>query len=265
MSPRDARLAVDIFAALVVASIGVALAGLTWRVLGDPGQRLGAAPVAARPQRRVDLAPLVALAPFGTAAPVASAATDQSVILRGILLAEPRSASAAMISVNGAAPTPFYTGQSVGPGTIAEIAVDHVVFSAGGGQQTLAFPDRSSGGQATAAVGAPPSSGGSVAPPAPATPPLPAGATSTPTMNAGANLLGGLGTPAADGVHVGQPTAAMSGAGLRAGDVVTSINGSAAADAMRDPAAVQGAIAAGSAQLEVLRAGQRLTLSVPLR
>ncbi|MDO6413613.1 type II secretion system protein N [Sphingomonas sp. BIUV-7] len=259
MTPRQARLGANLFTALVAASVGVALAGTTWRLLGDPGQRLGATPVAARPAPPPDIATLVGLSPFGTAAPIAGAA-DTNVILRGILLAVPRSASSALISVGGATPVAFYTGSQVAGGTIDEIAADHVVIATGSDRRLLAFPDRAGTGPATAATSAPTVS---VAPPAPSPPPGPSGP--APAANP-QTLLAGLGaTPAADGFHVNTPSLQMKMAGLAPGDVVQRVNGMAMAELMTNPAALQTAFTNGTARVDLVRAGQPLTLSVPLR
>ena len=249
MSPRQARIGVDVFTFAMAASIGVALAGLTWRLLGDPGTRFGASPVAARPARAVDIAPLIALAPFGAApAPVAAQGPSGPLVLRGILLAEPRSASSALIAVGDAAPVAFYAGQPVGSATIESIALDHVVLLSGGARFSLGFPNAT--------------------PPSAATTPPPSAMTASPPAGPldPAALLGALGAqPAGTGLAVATPSPAMRGAGLLPGDQIVAINGSAVADVLRTPGLLQAAAAAGTARIDILRAGQKLALSVPLR
>lgn len=246
MSPRQARIGVDIFTALVVGSVGVALAGLTWRLLGDPGTRFNASPIAARPARAVDIAPLIALAPFG--AGPAAAAANQPLTLRGILLAQPRAASSVLISIGDAAPVAFYAGQTVGSATIDTIAVDHVVLRSGATRSILAFPTTSAGG----ARSVPPLASTPAAPP--------------PAAANGAAMLGSLGAVASGaGLAVTNPNAAMRMAGLQPGDQIVAINGAPANEVARNPALLQPVIAAGSARIDVVRAGQRLTLSVPVR
>lgn len=263
MKPRQARLGANLFTAAVVASVGIALAGTTWRLLGDPGQRLGATPVAARPAPPPDIATLVGLSPFGAATPIATGAADTNVILRGIMLAEPRAASSALISVGGATPVAFYVGNAVAGGTIDEIAADHVVIAIGAERRLLAFPDRSGTAPATAAAAAvtspPAASVATTASPAPwPTAPAP---NATPQA-----LLAGLGaSAAADGFHVNAPSPQMKQAGLLPGDVVVRVNGMAMAELMANPAALQTAFTNGTARMDVIRAGQPLTLSVPLR
>jgi len=256
MTPRQGRLGANLFTAAIVASVGIALAGMTWRLLGDPGTRLGATPVAARAAPLPDIATLISLSPFGTAAPVAGAA-DANVMLRGVLLAQPRAASSALISVGGAAPIAFYVGSQIAGGTIDEIAADHVVIATGGNRRILSFPDR--GGTAPATSSATNTAPAIAAPAPPATPLTPPAANPQ-------TLLAGLGaTPAADGFHVNTPSSQMRQAGLQPGDVIQKVNGMVMTELMANPQAMQSAFAAGTARVDLVRAGQPLTLSVPLR
>jgi general secretion pathway protein C len=272
MSPRQARIGVDVFTILVVGSVGVALAGLTWRLLGDPGTRFGASPVAVRPVLPVDITPLIALAPFG-AAPAANAsaqATDQPLTLRGILLAQPRSASSALIAIGASAPVAFYIGQTVGASTIDSIEIDHVVLLSGGIRTILAFPNAKVAAESGASGAAPTTTGAAgdmiVSPPPPpvspsAVSPPPAAAPSGPP-----DLLRSLdATVSAKGLSVGNPNQTMVMAGLQPGDQISTINGTPANEVARNPALLKPILAAGTAQIEVVRGGQKVTLSVPVR
>lgn len=243
MTPRQARIGADIFTGLVVVSIGVALAGLTWRLLGDPGTRFGASPVAARPAPPVDIAPLIALAPFGAAPGTPMQAANQPLTLRGILLAEPRNASTVLISIGDAAPVAFGIGQAVGGATIDAIAIDHVVLLSNGARTILAFPRTTNNAPSASAP-----------PLAPAPP-----ASSAPLLDS----LGAV--PSGTGLAVNNPNAAMRMAGLQPGDQIVAINGAPAIELTRNPALLQPLIAAGSARVDIVRAGQKLTLSVPIR
>lgn len=262
MSPARARLAANLFTAAVIASIGVALAGTTWRLLGDPGQRLAATPVAARPAPPPDIATIAALSPFGAGASIAGAA-DANVVLRGILLARPRSASSALVSVGGATPTPFYVGSALAGGTIDEIDAEQVILAVGGERRILTFPDKS--GNPT-----PPNGAASPAPasnaPAISAPPPPPPSAAAPAITNPQALLAGLGaTPAADGFHVNAPNAQMRMAGLQPGDVIQRVNGMAMVELMANPASLQSAFTNGTMRVDLIRAGQPLTLSLPLR
>lgn len=252
MTPRQARIGVDLFTFAVVASVGVALAGLTWRLLGDPGTRFNARPVAARPAAAVDIAPLIALAPFGAAPAIVAQASNQPLTLRGIILARPRAASSALIALGDAAPVAVYAGQAIGAATIESIEIDHVVLLSGGARSILAFPHPSGGAPAA-------SSSAPAAPPPQAAPPPASPADGT-------MLLGTLGAvPSGAGLSVSNPNAAMRMAGLQPGDQIVAINGAPANEVARNPALLQPVLAAGTARIDVVRAGQKLTLSVPVR
>ena len=210
-------------------------------------------PVAAQPARPVDLGPIIAAAPFGNGGAVAGTPlTDQSLVLRGIVLANPRSASTALIQIGDSPPAAFAIGQAAGGVTIVSIEIDHVVLNSGGQRQVLAFPQKAANGA-----------------PAPVAPP-PAGIANVPqptsTGNAGSFLqsLGAVQT--GDGFRVsesGSPIGRM--AGLQPGDQIDRINGQGVADLARDPAAYGRLSASGAVRIDLVRGGQRLTLIVPLR
>lgn len=148
VSERQARIGVDIATGLVVASVAVALAGLTWRIAGDAGDVVAPAPIAAvNPVAPgpADLGGALALAPFGRSA-VAAGPTSLGVELRGILLADPRSASTVLIGTPGG-PTVAYTmGQTItGGATIDAIAIDHVALRVADRLETLSFPKPGAG------------------------------------------------------------------------------------------------------------------------
>lgn len=263
MSPRRAALAVDVFTGLVIISVALALAGLTWRLLGDAGSTLPTAidsgPVAPPP----DVAPLLALAPFGRVSAAQAPATGLGIQLRGIVLAHPRAASTALISTAGGQPRPFAVGQMpAGGGVIEEIAVDHVLLRVNGRLEMLAFPKFSAaqvGGAPSPAVAVAPSAGGAALPPAPApiAPPPPAPQA----------LLDSLGaSPSHAGYVVGpSPSTAMRRAGLQPGDVIEKINGTLVGNAERDRQLLNSSALSGGARIDVLRDGKRISFSIPLR
>jgi general secretion pathway protein C len=255
VTPRQVRIGVDIFAALVVASVGVALAGLSWRLLGDPGSRLSASLVAARPARPVDIAPLIALAPFGTTAVSGAAAQTGNLplTLRGIIFARPTTASSALISVGDATPVVVRIGQSVGSSNVGSIEIDHVVLVSGGAQTILAFPNPAA-----------------VAGMVPATTPVRQPSVAMPAAAAGSSPMNGPGTlerwgvaPSGAGLAINNPSDVMLIAGLKAGDQVIAINGTPAGDAARNPGLLQSLMSGGSARIDIVRDGQRQTISVP--
>ena len=175
LSPRSIARALDMLSVLVVISIALALAGLTWRlVIGGGGTPVATLPPppAAPP---VDVAPLVALAPFGAAGAGTSGAlapTTLPLVLKALFYAPPPAASTALIAANGQPPKSVAVGGDLaGLATIAAIAADHVLLNVGGQHQALYFPGKMKSLLGAAAQPAPATS---PAPPPPAAIPPPA-------------------------------------------------------------------------------------------
>ena len=278
------RLALAAVAALVIGSLAWAAGGAAWHVMGHsaaqpsdgPAGFVGEPPAA--PQ--VDVAPIVALNPFGAvpeaepAAPVAETALD--LVLRGVLMNPDPDRSMALISAAGPA-RGYRPGDAVSAQAIlVEILAGHVVLEVDGRREILSFPERDGPGARRAG----------------------------PTQDAGLNRLRDVlgrqnadATPASDDVQgwlevwrerirrnpgeavasIGlTPTedgymvaerhdAALRRAGLRAGDVVTRVNGQAVGDADRDRALFDEVAASGLARVEVRRGGRVVTLTFPLK
>ncbi|PKP97557.1 MAG: signaling protein, partial [Alphaproteobacteria bacterium HGW-Alphaproteobacteria-15] len=85
-TPRQTRTALDLFAAAVILSVVVALAGLTWRIAGHAGTGAVTVPGGARPaSASADVTPALAFAPFGrTAITDASQPTALPLRLKGV-------------------------------------------------------------------------------------------------------------------------------------------------------------------------------------
>lgn len=264
LTPRQARTGLDLVTGLVVVSVAVALAGLTWRIAGHAGTGAVTVPSGTSgPAVAPDIAPALALAPFGK--PVASdagVATGLPLELRGVFAARPVEASVAYISVSGAAPVAFRVGEAPGGATITAILRDRVILSNGGNSEFLAFPDPTLSPEQRAAAAA---KGAEAAAP----PPLVPGSTQVsaggpapaPAPNPADVMKRFDATPVSGGYRIG----ANGPPGMQSGDVIQSVNGTA----LTDPSAANGAFAAaqasGSAQIQVLRNGKPLTLTVPLR
>lgn len=256
-------LAVDIVTGAVVVSVAVALAGLTWRLAGYSGVT---PPVVPPPPSlhaaATDVAPLLAAAPFGRSRPGDAPATSLPLILNGIMLAEPRAASTALITPAGAKPTAFGIGEPVtGGATIAAIEVDRVLLSVNGRTESLGFPGRAAAAQAVApaepAAAAPAAvADGPVAlPPPRVTPPAP------PSPIA---MLGATRTDAGLSIGAAPPDAARR-AGLQPGDVIERVNGIPLGDPARDDATLAAAARADSARVDLRRKGRRISLTLSLR
>lgn len=289
----------DIAALGVAASVAVALGGLAWRLAGDPGGvDAPVTPAVAAPP--LDLAPIARLAPFGravtpslAAAGAPAAATSASLELKGIVVARPRSASAALIADAGAPPRAFAIGATLPGGAVIDsIEYDLVLLRFGDRLETLAFPAR--GGSATAVATAVTASAATAAPPPPPPPQAsraadiealralipPTSLDSDPAdpaammeavrdrvSNNPRALLDSLGAvPAKGGYRVGASAApAMLAAGLQPGDVIERINGQPVGDVESDRALFERVVASGRARVDVRRGDTRVSLSFPLR
>lgn len=257
LTARQTRTALDLLTGAMVVSVAVALAGLTWRIAGHastgaimvPSGRSG-------PAIAPDMAPAIALAPFGKSAVVdAPQPTALPLELKGIVAAIPAELSTAFIAVSGAPPTAFHIGQAVNGATIAAIQRDRVLLDNGGRREFLAFPDpRLSPEQRQAAAAAPPQG----APPAPGAAPV---SPMAPLPGNSAAMLQKLGaTRTAEGFRIGT----NGPPGMQPGDVITSVNGTALTDSQAADAAFAAAQQSGAAQVQILRDGRRMMLTVPL-
>lgn len=273
LSPRQTRTALNLLTGAVVISVAFALAGLTWHMAGRIDT--GAMPVPSgksAPVATANIAPAIALAPFGKASSSeASQPTALPLVLQGVVAASPASLSTAFIAVSGQAAVPFHVGESVNGATIAGILRDRVILNNGGRTEYLTFPVPGAtptpgaassvlGQQTTAAIepGGRPLAGS----PPPAAAPMPSPPTQAAPGPGNAALLQRFNaTPVPGGYRIGN--AAIPG--LAAGDVLTSVNGSPLSDPNAAGAAFTAAQSSGSATIQVLRNGKRLTLTVPLR
>lgn len=265
LTPRQARTGLDLATGLVVVSVAVALAGLTWRIAGHAGTGAITVPSGrSAPAIAPDIAPVLALAPFGKAlVSDAGQATTLPLELKGVFAANPADLSVAYISVSGAPALPFRIGEVAGGATVQAILRDRVILLNAGRSEFLAFPDPTLSPEERAAAAA---KGPAPAAPAPLVPGVAPAQGNTPPPSppppSQASMLQRLdASPVSGGYRIGS----NGPPGMQAGDVIQSVNGTA----LSDPAAAQGAMAAaqasGSAQLQILRDGKRLTLTVPLR
>lgn len=271
LTPRQARIGLNLFTGAMVVSVAVALAGLTWRIAGHAGTGAITVPTGGSgPAMVPDIAAAVALAPFGkAAASEAGQATSLPLELKGVIAASPSELSTAFISVSGQPPKTYKVGDAIEGATIQAILPERVILASGGRSEFLAFPDptltpeqrQAAAAGRPAAPAANPVTAPGAPPPArtPSAPPAPAAAPPQATV---AGILQRFdATPVSGGYRIGD----NGPPGMVAGDVIQSVNGTS----LSDPTAAQGAFAAaqasGSAQIQVLRDGKRLTLTLPLR
>ena len=262
LTPRQARTLLDLLTGAAVVSVALAMAGLTWRLAGHAGTGAITVPSGQTgPVAPPDVAPAIALVPFGKPSTTEAAqATSLPLELKGVIAATPASLSTAFISVSGAPPATFHVGEAVNGATIQAILRDRVILAVGGGSQFLAFPDptlspaqRQAAQQNQASQGAtPPAMSSPGAPPTPAAPPAASTASLLQRFDA---------SPVNGGYRIGD----NGPPGMVPGDVIQSVNGTSLSDPAAANAAFAGAQASGSAQIQILRDGKRMTLTVPLR
>jgi general secretion pathway protein C len=298
IAPERLKVGVDVVTVVVAASVALALADLTWRLLGEPGGPARTeAPAPARAARAaIDVSAIVALAPFGEAAQLGAvgAPTGSPLVLKGVFAAGGSSRSAALIEADGRVQS-YAVGEVVpGGGVIEAVAVDHVLIRVAGRLETLAFPTGAAPSGSAAAASPPPtgpatapaarSSGvaairslippeaSGVARPAPPAPPAAAPGAALETLNRRAAdnpqaLLQSLGAErTGNGYRIGPGVSDdLRRAGLLPGDVIERVNGAPVGDVERDRRVFEQAVASGRARVDVVRDGKRLSLSFPLR
>ncbi len=298
MTPeRRDELIVRTVSVVVVGSLAVALAGLTWRLVGWDDGRFEVAVAdslpplggAAAPGADADVARIVSLAPFGGAAAPGGvpSASALGLVLKGVIMAWPPSASTALISVGEGPATIYGIGQTpVGDAVIESIEVDHIILTSGGTRQRLDFPEpvavdpaavsgatpgagitiapaqpvQTAAAAAALAMSSPIASAAAAAQPAPRV--VDTGA--TPNVAAAASAAGVAAT--SSGYRIGpNPSAEIRRFGLQPGDVIETLNGEAVGNAGLDQPLVERARQSGQARVVILREGRRLTVNLPLR
>jgi len=289
MTPREVRFVIDGVTSLVIVSVAAAAAILTWRVLGSPYtvspvstglggySALGPAP---------DLLPITNVPPFGRAVVMAEAPQGLTkLVLRGIVLSDPAWASTALIEGEGGAGAAFKVGDLLpGGGRLERIDSDYVVLRIGSQLVPLYFPEDERAKNPVVAGSVDPAAGGAGGAPAdasgrdairallaPGVGGSDAGGTTSPPLpppSRGASTfidsLDATATP--QGYRLGQNIGPQGRQfGLAPGDVVATVNGIGATRFASDPQAMARATATGQAQLVVLRGGNRITVTVPVR
>ncbi|MBD8678177.1 type II secretion system protein N [Sphingomonas sp. CFBP 13720] len=252
---RSPGRAIDLLAGVAIVSVAFALAGLVWRMAGHADTGAITVPSAARARSvAIDPAPALAWSPFGSpTAADATAATSIQAVLKGVVFARPAELSTAFVAIGNEPAKPVRAGDAVAGATITEIRRDRIILNNGGRLEYLAFPDPF--GLATPAPG-------TAAPPAPGQPappqPQPAAAT-PPGAQAVLSRLNATQVPGGYAVGANPPP------GMRAGDVVQSVNGAAMTDQSAVNAAIASAGMTGQAQVTILRDGKPITVTVPIR
>ena len=281
-------------AVALAVSLGAVAGPVVWRLSGEPvGVAVVTAGTAAQSPsaaiERPDISALIAANPFGaTFAPEPAAVpvgeSDLGFTLLGVTLGNAEENSRAMIADSSALSKSYAVGAELASGvTVTEINSDHVVLSVNGSLQTLTFPN------ALARIGAAP---------------VPMAAASAPSGVAALNrlipaevsyfvadpeeatdadsviaryraairqnplsVMLRLGIEATDrGYLVTENTSqAVLNAGFRPGDVIRMVNGKAVGNLQDDVELFDQIASAGLAQVELVRGGEEIKLTFPLR
>ena len=269
-------------AAFAAVTVGLHAGPLPWRFAGESG--LGApdpASFARSPEEVASIEPILALAPFGriTRAVEPDAVAEETalgLVLHGVVIATRPEGSSAIISTPDQPARAYAVGETVTPeASLADVQPDHVVLLVDGRSEILSFPKVRTAGSATgnsgaAALRALVTAGGAQGPEAepPARDPDAVIARYRERIQANPQtVLDGLGLEAtAAGYRVGEgASSGVRRAGLKLGDLVEKVNGQQVGNIERDRDLFDEVAASGRARIEVVRDGQRVVMSFPLR
>lgn len=294
MMPWLRRTASIVLVLAIVASVAHAGARLTWHMTGETAAPVPPPLLRAEAPPPPDIAPILDFAPFGERisetpieqppAPAPTRAIDlDGLRLTGIILAVPATDSLAMIEDRSDPAATYAVGDAVRQTmTLDSVNRDHVILKAGSATATLRFTDpeeaRLAGiarlrAQIPAQFRGP--SGGAAAAMAAPKGLAPAGSTPEAAIDhyrrrIAANpqtVLDDLGvTLTGQGYRISEdaPRAVLR-SGLRAGDVITKVNGTAVGNIEDDRRSFETVAASGRARVEILRDGRVIVLSFPLR
>ncbi len=254
-------------------SLGVAAAPVVWHLLGevDGGAPVMTAQAAGRAEASPGVAPIVAFAPFGSAAPppvpeqTEVPATQLGLTLLGLTIATPASASRAMIA-GGDVPVASYAvgGAISATVTLAQVQTDHVILMVNGAPEALFFAKGAGDFGPQSAIMVPIANAG---PPDTTNPDAVIAYYRAEILQNPQSVMDRLGLQATPEGYLIAASAdpGVRQAGFQPGDLVTRVNGQAVGDVARDQAYFDDIAAAGRATVEVQRAGQIITMTFPLR
>ena len=278
MTPQMPAIAGWLAAALAAVTVGVAAGPVAWRLAGESGQAVASAtasPVAKA--MRLDLAPILAFAPFGSAVAVPASPqvvgeTDLGLTLLGVTLSRPASKSRAIIDGGDSGRADSYAiGSSItATATLAEVTRTHVTLMVDGQPETLSFTK--------------PGSAKPAANKADLRNLIPSTTAATPADAANdadaviaryraailqnpKSVMDRLGLEATgDGYRISDAASpGVRQAGFRPGDLVTAVNGQKVGDIAIDQRFFDEVAASGKARIELQRDGQTIVMTFPLR
>jgi general secretion pathway protein C len=262
LSDARKRTLLDLLTAAMILSVAIALAGLTWRIAGHAGAGAITVPGGGpRPASgTTDIAPALALAPFGQANPADAAQPTQiAATLKGVFFARPEALSRVIVQIGEEKPREYAVGQAIAGAQITAILRDRAILNNGGRVEYLALPDPFAPPPGAAAPAAPPPPAGGQSPMAGAPPAAAAGSGDAQRVQAILSKL--QANPVQGGYVVGAPGLP----GLKAGDLIRSINRRPLTDGNAASEAMASALQRGSADVEIERGGQTVIVTVPLQ
>ena len=281
MTRRWTRWTLWLAIGVAAVSVGLAAGPLPWRFAGESGlPPATSAPTPGRAPDAVSIEPILALSPFGRIVgpdPVAGPAEETALglTLHGVVIASDPSASTAIVSTESAPARAYVVGDTVaGSAALDQVFADHVVLRVDGRRETLSFPERQGSGMSAsdagvAALRALVQNGNEGASPDPQP-------VQTETFiedyrnrirDNPQTVLDNLGLEAGDDGYTVGPEASgnLLRAGLQPGDVVSQVNGQQVGNIEADRDLFDEVVASGRARIEIVRNGQRIVMSFPLR
>jgi general secretion pathway protein C len=280
-------------AGLAAASVVVAAAPLPRLFAGDSGLPAPrSVPMPGSAAAPVSIDPILQLSPFGrlldavtgTAPPQEAA---PGLVLHGVVIALPAENSTAILSGTGKPARVFRIGEEIAPSvTLAKVLGDHVELLVDGAARTLSFPqpvrastvdpaaaegDLGALRQLIAGAAAGYSDAGGATTGDPANQPEDVAARieryRATLRDDPQRLLDELGLAAFDDGYRVSRTASddLLSTGLLPGDIVATVNGQQVGNIDQDIAHFDAIIASGNATLGIVREGERLMVSLPLK
>jgi general secretion pathway protein C len=258
-------------------SLGVAAAPVAWHMLGE--LETGAPALSAQAAiaqvadgtEQADIVAILAFAPFGSAAPPPAPvqaeipATQLGLTLVGLTIAQPESASRAIIAGGDVPMASYAVGQAITSSvTLSEVRVDHVILLVNGAPEALFFAS-AQGGVAVQPLNLVPIA--TSGPSDPSNPDAVIAYYREQILQNPQSVLDRLGLQATpDGYLIGNAADAdVLRAGFQPGDLVTRVNGQAVGDVAQDQLYYDEIAASGRATVEIARQGQTITMTFPLR
>ncbi len=268
------------FAALTALTLGVSAGQVFWRMSGENGAvRAPMRPMTVGDAARLDLAQILALAPFGSVVIPQedleiAGETSLGLTLLGVTIANPSAGSRAIISGGDGPPRGYFVGEIItAAASLSAIEPDHVVLNVGGQLETLSFTKPGTDVAPTAGNGPDlrnliPSANQSTATAEGSNDPDSVIARYRSAIQLDAiGVMNRLGLEATDqGYRITDSASpGVRQAGFRAGDVVTSVNGKKVGNLVADQVYFDEVAASGKARVELLRDGETIVMSFPLR